>query len=214
MGDYLRINMASSRFANNGSSVVDYMLASSTLFNNVTNFGVHDYLFSLHCPLYCNFSFATKSVRIISSESTQRSTESPKHLYEKIIWNGSKKSEFDKKFNERIYPFYEDLKTFSATDMLENFIAMIKSCCPMSRKSIINGNNSSQPPWWNKECERAKHEKYRLLRLFRTTKDYSDLKRFQQARNIFKNNCKKSKLLYQNENRQNLKESCKDSKKF
>ena len=45
-------------FANNGASVVNYMLASSSIFPYVTDFPVDNSMFSVHCPLYCAFSFS------------------------------------------------------------------------------------------------------------------------------------------------------------
>ena len=86
-------------------------------------------LFIVHCNAIFHLP---QNLSVLFRPNQLGDQQSPKHLYEKIIWNESKKGEFDKKFNERIYPFYEDLETFSATDMLENFISMIKFCCSMN----------------------------------------------------------------------------------
>ena len=40
-------------FANEGASVVDYMLSSSSVFKFVNFFKVGDCIFSVHCPLVC-----------------------------------------------------------------------------------------------------------------------------------------------------------------
>lgn len=44
--------------ANDGSSIVDYMIASSSLFNKITSFGVDSIDYSVHFPLYCTFTFS------------------------------------------------------------------------------------------------------------------------------------------------------------
>ena len=36
---------------------MDYMIASSSLFNNITSFGVDTINLSVHFPLYCTLSF-------------------------------------------------------------------------------------------------------------------------------------------------------------
>ena len=43
-------------FYNNGKSVVDYMICSTSLFESVKNFGVGEEDFSDHFPLYCTLS--------------------------------------------------------------------------------------------------------------------------------------------------------------
>ena len=42
--------------ANNGTSIVDYVVASSCLFKFFTSFGVHVVDWSVHFPLYCNIA--------------------------------------------------------------------------------------------------------------------------------------------------------------
>ena len=56
--------------ANNGSSIVDYMIASSSLFNNITSFGVDTIDLSVHFPLYCTLSFTVLNQNIIEQNDT------------------------------------------------------------------------------------------------------------------------------------------------
>ena len=59
-------------FANNGTSVVDYMIASTTLFSKFTNFGVDNFDTSDHMPIYCTL---TLNVEQYTFDNTHRQTQ-------------------------------------------------------------------------------------------------------------------------------------------
>ena len=56
--------------ANNGSSIVDYMIASSSLFNYITSFGVDTIDLSVHFLLYCTLSFTVLNQNITEQNDT------------------------------------------------------------------------------------------------------------------------------------------------
>ena len=63
---------------------------------------------------------------------------------------------------------------------------------------------SSQPPWWDDECDYLKSVKYIALRKFRSSNLESDLRLFKDKRNNFKNHCRSKVYEYQRLNRQEL----------
>ena len=81
-------------FANNGASVVDYMLASSNIFPNVTDFNVDNNMFSVHCPLYCTFG-SSRNTTVTNLTQSENHDDGRIHYYEKMIWNASTMQIFD-----------------------------------------------------------------------------------------------------------------------
>ena len=77
-----------------------------------------------------------------------------------------------------------------------------------------NSHRSLQPSWWNDDCARAKYNKYKCLRRFRTTNQSSDLNLFHTTSNEFKSICKQAKLSFEKEKRQKLVNSSKSPKMF
>ncbi len=68
-------------FANGGASVVDYMISSSAIFDHISNFGVGDCMFSVHCPMYCNFTFKCNA-----NENDDGQSDKGPNDFEKFVW--------------------------------------------------------------------------------------------------------------------------------
>ena len=60
--------------ANNGTSVVDYMIALTTLFSKFTHFAVEDFDISDHLPIFCTLSLHERSKVLTFDESQATET--------------------------------------------------------------------------------------------------------------------------------------------
>ena len=92
-------------FANNGTSVVDYIIASTTLFSKFTNFGVDNFDISDHMPIYCTL---TLNVEQHTFDNTHRQTQgNESYAYEKYKWKHEYKDAFLVKFRESFRLFQQ-----------------------------------------------------------------------------------------------------------
>ena len=82
--------------ANSGRSVVDYMLASTTLFNSFTNFQVGNEDFSDHFPITCKLLLSCHKHKISRDLWQEMLNESKWSRYK---WKENKKAEFLEHFN-------------------------------------------------------------------------------------------------------------------
>ncbi|MES9884604.1 MAG: hypothetical protein ABW185_27480, partial [Sedimenticola sp.] len=175
-------------FANNGASIVDYMIASSNLFQYVTNFGVSDNIFSVRCPVYCTFSFAACS----TTNNHAYSIDENVHLYERVVWKERYKETFLTSFQVHMNHFMESLVDNDVTASVTAFIDLYKTAADkmLYKPNISNMSRANnQPPWWTIDCARAKRTKFQLLRQFRLSNNMADLHLYKTARNAFKGLC-------------------------
>ena len=142
-------------FANNGKSVVDYMIASTNIFDLFTDFGVSDNAFSDHCPVYY-----TLTLNLKSSQTTSPNEDNLK-AWNKIRSKESLKDDFLVKFTELLKKFREEyeVEDNSASDMLTNFIQLFQDAAvKMQYKDKPNVELKKQPDRWNPNCDLAKKE--------------------------------------------------------
>ena len=64
--------------------------------------------------------------------------------------------------------------------------------------------STTDPAWWDRSCHEAKTSKYSLLRRFRITNNYSNLKRYVEVQNHFKSICSRKKAKFLLNKRQTL----------
>ena len=111
--------------ANNGRSVVDYMLASTSLFTSFTDFEVGSEDFSDHFPLYCKLSLTCPEHGNAQNSWQEMLNETS---WNRFTWKESKKIEF----LEHFHNLYSDFKgrilnrAESVTLFLEDFINAFK----------------------------------------------------------------------------------------
>ena len=129
-------------FANNGRSVVDYVIASTKFFPLFTDFGVSNYLLSIHCPVYCTLTLKMKQMQQITSE------ENSLTFWNKIKWNESLKDHFLIKFRELFVAFQENFESCSgynsASDTLSDFCIHVNP--PGSSGSLPEMRPDSRSP--------------------------------------------------------------------
>lgn len=76
--------------ANDGTSVVDYNIASSDLFRHVSYFNVENRDESVHFPLHCQFKFRTSTIDI---QAPVEIFETPRSKLS-IRWKEDRKDQF------------------------------------------------------------------------------------------------------------------------
>ena len=200
--------------ANDGSSIVDYFIASSNLFPFITDFEVCNRGESVHFPIACSLKFDNNLTSYNSDDSNEIVYD-----YVKFKWKDTLKDTF----SERFLVIYNDLRD-SIFEMINNNInecvqTIVKvyqtaAECMRIKGSNKNSNKILKEPWWDHQCEYLKKEKYRALRCFRRTNDINDLNKYKQCRCKFKDSCNQKKLDYQKRNREELIESRRNSNLF
>ena len=118
MFDDLQGNFACT--ANNGTSKVDYMLASSSLFNIISNFGTGDIDFSVHFPLYYTITVTASNIGFDQSDD-------PLTPWIKYKWNSNFKDDYINNFKTHFRDFNRYSETSeheSVLSLLPNFISI------------------------------------------------------------------------------------------
>ena len=200
-------------FANNSTSVVDYMIASTTLFPKITHFKVDDFDISDHLPIFCKLTLYERQ----RNETVNDTQENEIIAWEKYTWNPEKKDVFLAKFrdNFRIFQNNFENEEVSLVSLLPEFIHVLqKSAENMKYRTKQNKIVTSQPEWWDTECEQAKRIKNFLLRNFRQSNTIASLEEYLYQRKTFKCLVKSKKINLKRKNKQNLINSRNDPKQF
>ena len=193
--------------ANQGTSIVDYNIASSDLFKNISSFHVEDRDESVHYPLKCISSFPAPAQEIHLEDHAC----DPRIKYS---WDESKIDTFMTKFRERynsqydriLFAFNENVE--DASNMFIKLFYSAADCMRVGRAgSRTNRNIFASKPWWDTVCESFKNRKMQALRLFRTMGNMINLADYLSLRNNYKNVCRNKKHEYENKQRQKLVDS-------
>ena len=162
--------------ASTGKSVVDYMLASSSLFEHVINFQIDTMTESDHFPLICELSCDIIQYADVGLRSAVRS-------YSRFKWNETKRD-----------GFLELLADDTSTNKLDQSIAALdQNDINLSVGLLVEviqraaqqmkytpGSIKVQPgisrrrctDWWDDECDQLRRNKSRLLHIFRRTRSH------------------------------------------
>lgn len=124
-------------FANNGTSVVDYMIASTALFPKFSNVGVTSFDISDHLPIYCSLTLGIRP----SNEPLNEIQTTETHAWERYKWNLEIKDTFLKSFRENFRKFEDNfsIDEISLVSLLPDFIRVFqKSAENMKCRSKAN----------------------------------------------------------------------------
>ena len=199
-------------FANNGASVVDYMIASTDLFKLVKKFCVSDIIYSVHCLLRCTLVLPLKEIETLNVQMSN-----VLHDYDQITLNKYNQTSFVQKVKDKFVSFASKLETRTAFSLISEFLNLFKSIDVVNRKHKKRTKlryRSCHANWWNSKCAVAKHRKYKLLRKFRLTNNTDDLVNFKTAVREFKYVCKVQKAIYHKRKRDELCNVSKNLKLF
>jgi len=130
------------------------MIASSSLFRYISDFKISDKDNSDHFPLICQLCFESTQ----TNYSTSNIYDSNVRLWQKFIWKDELKDDFYNKFCINFRCFKENLRnrndrTFSS--YISDFINVFQTAGE-NMKSNSKYFTSSQPEWWDHECNIAK----------------------------------------------------------
>ena len=165
----------------NGKSLVDYAIASQSLFSLIDKFEVAEpNIFSDHCVI--NFSLsASKEVKVVEKQHDPESL-----LKYKYVWNNEHAEAYREVLDsDCVRMQIESLKTdLSNTESLNELNANLNSfqnlmesvCSPLFKKNIIHGDkmssfNEYKQPWYTDECKFYRNVFYRNLDSYRSNKE-------------------------------------------
>lgn len=197
--------------ANNGTSIVDYMIASTQLFQHFTDFGIGELDQSDHFPLFCciHLEFNMQDNNALCSQDGLET-------WAKFKWKPEFKMSYITKFRTSVTQFENNLNETQPeflVSVLPNFIDIIKKSA-VDMLCTSKTRVYSQPPWFDHNCRIAKRDKHRALRQYRLTNTRYHLNTYKNFRNKFKNICRNKKYVYSKYKRKTLMSSRNDPRKF
>lgn len=140
---------------NNGASVVDYMLASTNLFDMFTDFGIDDKDNSIHFPIYCQLKLCYSGALNERSQNTDLI-----EAWSKFKWKPEFRESFINNFGRNFEQFKNNVNVSAQQSLLPflpDFINVVRSSADeMKCKSRKNRYSVKQPPWCDKDCASAK----------------------------------------------------------
>ena len=153
--------------ANEGASIVDYNIASTDLFENISLFRVQDRDESVHFPLKCVISLQEQNQRAVLNVD-----EHECQPYVKYKWDDLKSISFLNKFRDTLNSNYDRIVT-SINENIEEANAMVLQLfysaaefMKVSNNNGISRNIFSNKPWWDTVCEALRNRKIQALKLF------------------------------------------------
>ena len=182
--------------ANDGTSVVDYNIASSDLFPRVSYFNVENRDESVHFPLHCQLKFRSSAA---DNQAPVDLPETPRSKL-RIRWKEDRKDIFLLSFREKLANVNTKLTQnthYYINEAIKIIIGLYTSASATMTKRFTPSKPNDQPPWWDRECQELKQRKYSLLRKFRLSNLNADFRLYKQARKEFKQKFKQNKQLYQ-----------------
>ena len=197
--------------SNDGASLVDYMLASSNLFQFFIDFHVLNYDDSDHFPLSCTIKLSRKAQTYDHEPETELLSQ-----VKRFKWNLTYQPRFTENFHILLQTVYASIHD-TINSNIEAGVDAITSLYHTAGHCMTSNSCrklSLQPPWWNTICDQLKYAKLRALRKFRATNSLIDLRHFKDQRNIFKNYCRTVISDYQLKNRNLLLNSSHDPASF
>lgn len=203
---YGDLNGAFTNITENGCSIVDYMIAESSVIDVVESFTVVDYPEANHLPLQCNLQLGFSSDAVTSTTVSVNADCNLAQL-RRFKWKIEHRNSFINTLSDEnsLVALQAVIQT-SETNLNEAVSMFVKvlhrAAEPMEIKSVKHKKVSAQPKWWDAECEEMKTRKFDALRTFKASYRDCDLKNFKNMRNAFKNMCQTKSFQY----KENLKE--------
>lgn len=144
--------------ANEGSSIVDYMIASSDLFPSIGNFHVCNRSESVHFPVYCflklniarDIDDLTQNNEIVHECSKYKWTD---NLKETVLDN------FSTVFRNMRQEIVDKITT-SINDCVQSIVCLYQTAADCMKTRNRMTSKCKQEPWWDSECEEIKKQKY------------------------------------------------------
>ena len=182
----------------NGRSVVDYVIMSQTLIQNITKFYVDGpNILSDHCAI--NFSLRTS---LQDSNIADRQIKAGRNINKKYVWDSEKSEEYTFNIESNVAAFvdlqHQVNEAISGEDKdrnLTGFVNLMGTVCdPLFAKTFnanktnidANSGNSKKQPWFDQDCDDLRKQFYTELNKFRLDKTLQNQSKLSQARRNFK----------------------------
>ena len=191
-----------------GSSVVDYVLASQSLFDFIKYFEVQDpNILSDHCCIGFSFDF--------SAENENFDVEDNEKISSKYVWNKDLKGEFinklqDPSITNRLEHVNLNIARCHGNNDIEccvsSFIDVLEQVStPLFSKKISNASNAPEndhhdkegnQPWYTDECREKQFYFHKMLQKFRERKNDENRVNMVKARSEYQSVLRKCKYEY------------------
>ena len=201
----------------NGNSVVDYLLTSNSIFDQVPTFKVGTFhpMLSDHCPLFYNLE-VPQNLDEIKKESLLK--KAPRNFF----WSDSENAKFlsslksednQKKLTSILYLDFKD--TNEIVESVTNLLTEIAETTKIKQSPISKFDPNKNPSWFDKTCSELKREIIILGKKVKRNPNNEEQKRLlTKLKRSLTTTVKKSKLAYKDTILQKMKWSSKRSKLF
>ena len=140
--------------ANEGRSLVDYIIASSNLFDKFSYFCVDSHDFSDHFPLICSLTLSNSFHEADAHDDKDNASN-----WDKYKWKESLKQEFMDRFRFHYTQFKDRVSNTNNNNiakLLPDFVNIfqnagksLKTTFPFKQSSVFK---HVQPEWWDQNC--------------------------------------------------------------
>ena len=203
--------------ANEGRSLVDYIIASTSLFDKFSHFCIDTHYFSDHFPVTCTLVLQQSHWEEFHNES-DNDTET--YMWNKYKWKETLKRDFLEKFRVKFAHFKNRVQIGQndIAQVLQSFVQVFQQAGDQMEIKLSNKNFKEQvkrqPEWWDQSCLLQKSKKFKALKKYRSSNDKDDFSRYKIERNHFKSICKRKKKELQKQKRAKLIEVRNKPKEF
>ena len=200
-------------FANNGTSLVDYIIASTSLFSKVSHFSIAEFDLSDHLPVCCTLRFE------IEPHSNNEPGENINlNTWVHYKWNPNQQASFLHQFRNLYNNFRTTLDHSELSDLetLSQFMQIYYNAASSMKRvtNIFKSKTKKHSSWWDNDCSKAKYLKNNSLRHFRQTNSSHALNNYLNKKKHYTYVCKCKKVNMQKRNRAKLVNARKSPKEF
>lgn len=138
------VNETHTCVANNGRSVVDYIVASSSLFDVILDFYIDDLDCSDHFPLVCNVKTNIEQITEVDHIEADLKPHNP------CKWNETLRETFVQNFSDLYNTFVDSIDEDNIAESESRFVELFseaEKCMRSKRSRTTRTATRSQPDW-------------------------------------------------------------------
>jgi len=195
-------------FTGNGSSLVDYTIVSTPLYDKILKFEINEEDQYTHLPQAFTFKSGVGAYETKEHFPNQSSSNRGRSHY---IWTDQS---LDKLIgNKLITDFYDLVQEGHTENAVLTLVSLLQDVSKKQHKATKAPQNMKQHPWWDEELNVARTLKHKCLRFMKQENSDVAKSRYRAARNKFKALVKLKKSRYKQELKKRL-ELCTSSSEF
>ena len=203
-----------------GNSLIDYFIASPDFSLFTKKLSVQNRVETHHMPVVLEIKNAiNRSPNDIENDGQVHQTEILKWdpLKANIYCTNILSEQTASKFEDAILKIDDNID--EALNLFIDIVLDAGSC--MKRNVIFDKKKRISKPWYDKECRDAKKDTNKLLRHFRSSREYASpevqkqkFHKYSQQKSVYDNMLKEKRLSYKQNMRKNLVDKRKDMNSF